>query len=275
LAFLLLSLPALALLAADAPSAMPAAQPYPIAGQIDLTRVLAPPPNEADTRKELDTLLLIQKNRTPTDEAACIADQVISVFRFADVLGKAFTPARLPKTDALFMRVQATVHVPMQKAQEYWTRKRPPLVEPRLKPVGAVPGTAAYPSGHATAGNLMGTILADMVPEKGAALHARGVLFAYRRELAGVHYPSDVEAGKLAAAAIAVSLYQDPQFQADLASARAELRVALGLRAEEGGKHEAMSRGEDEAEEYKDKRGEEAEEYGGKKEAESKEAKEY
>jgi acid phosphatase (class A) len=229
LALLLLSLalPALAL-RADAPAA-PAAAPYAVANQVDLTRLLAPPPSEAEARKELDELLRIQRRRTAADEAACVSDQVISVFRFADVLGAGFTPDKLPKTAALFLRVVASVHVPLQKAQETWARKRPPLADPAIHPVGAVPATAAYPSGHATNGNLMGILLADMVPERSAALHARGVLFGERRVLAGVHYPSDIEAGRQSAAAIAQTLFQDPQFRDDFGDARAELRASLGL----------------------------------------------
>ena len=260
-----LALPAL-LLKADTPAVAPAAQPYAVAGQIDLTQLLAPPPGEKEARKELDQLLRIQKNRSAADEAACVADQVISVFRFADVLGARFTPGKLPKTNALFLRVVASVHVPMQKAQEFWTRKRPPLAEPALKPVGQVPATAAYPSGHATNGNVMGILLADMVPERAAALRARGVLFGERRVLAGVHYPSDIEAGEQSAAAIAQALFQDAEFREDFASAKAELRGSLGLGAEERVASKEM-KGEDEDSEYGGKKGAAADKDDAKKEA--------
>jgi acid phosphatase (class A) len=231
LAFLFLILPSLGLKAADSPAAAPVALPYAAATKIDLDDILAPPPGPAETRKELDTLLAIQKKRSPEEAAACIADQVISVYRFADVLGDKFTAENLPKTNALFLRVLATFHVPMEKAQKLWGRQRPSLLDPAIKPAGTLPTTAAYPSGHATAGNLMGIILADLVPERSAELHARGVLFGERRVLAGVHYPSDVEAGRLSAAAIAAVLYQDPQFKADFAAAGTELRAVLGLKA--------------------------------------------
>jgi acid phosphatase (class A) len=228
LSLILLALPGLA--PANAmPAATSTAKPYAVAGRIDLTQILAPPPGPEETRKELGTLLRIQRARTEAEAAACIADQVISVYRFADVLGDKFTAENLPRTNTLFLRTLATMHVPMEKAQKYWTRKRPPAVDPDIVPVGMVPATASYPSGHATAGNLMGIILADLVPERAAELHARGVLFGYRRVQAGVHYPSDMEAGRLSAAAIDQSLSQDPEFQADFAAARTELRAVLGL----------------------------------------------
>jgi len=244
-ALVLLALPVLALKAADMPQTMPAAKPYAVASQIDLTKLLAPPPDEAGTRKELDQLLAIQKNRTAADEAACVHDQVISVFRFDDVLGGQFTPEKLPKTNALFLRVVASVHVPMQKSQDYWTRKRPPAMDADIKPVGVVPATASYPSGHATNGNLFGILLADMLPERAKELRARGALFGYRRLLAGVHYPSDVEAGEKSAAFIAKRLKEDPEFQADFAAARDELRMALSQKADAGMGAKKMDQGGD------------------------------
>ncbi|HTA16244.1 MAG TPA: phosphatase PAP2 family protein [bacterium] len=251
LSLLLLALAGLAP-AIAMPAATPMAKPYAVAGQVDLTQILAPPPGPEETKRELDTLLDIQKSRTAAEAAACIGDQIISVYRFADVLGEKFTAENLPRTNTLFMRTLATMHVPMEKAQKYWTRKRPPLVDPDIMPVGMVPATASYPSGHATAGNLMAIILADLVPERAAELHARGVLFGYRRVQAGVHYPSDIEAGRLSAAAIAQSLSQDPEFQADFVAARRELRAVLGLgpsEALESEDHDA-STGREEKGEY-------------------------
>ncbi|HTB21692.1 MAG TPA: DoxX family membrane protein [bacterium] len=241
-AMALMLLPALAL-HADPPSA-PAALPYAVARQIDLTRILPPPPGAAETRRELQALLRIQKGRTAMDEKACIADQVITVYVFKDVLGEKFAAGNLPKTNQLFLRILATVHVPMSKAQAYWGRKRPSWVDARIKPVGMVPATTAYPSGHSTSGNLMGTILADLLPERSAELHARGILFGQRRLLAGVHYPSDVDAGRLSAAAIAQSLFQDPGFRADFAAAKTEMDGVFG-----GKSGETMDQDKDETSE--------------------------
>jgi acid phosphatase (class A) len=250
LALLLLALPGLS--PADAmPAAAPAVQPYAAASQVDLTQILASPPGAEETRKELATLLKIQKTRTKEEAAACIADQVISVYRFADVLGDKFTAENTPKTNILFQRIIATIHVPLEKAQKYWTRKRPPLMDPEIKPAGMTPSTAAYPSGHGTAGPLMGTVLADLLPGWAEKLHARGALFAYRRIQAGVHYPSDIQAGALSAAAIFQALSQDPEFRSDFAAAQAELAPAFGHGSMDSEKQGSMeSKSGDEKGEY-------------------------
>ena len=61
------------------------------------------------------------------------------------------------------------------------------------------------------------------------SLLARADEFARNRIVAGVHYPTDVEAGKVAGTAIAASLFACPAFQAEEAAAIPELRRTLGL----------------------------------------------
>jgi acid phosphatase (class A) len=75
----------------------------------------------------------------------------------------------------------------------------------------------------------MAIILADMVPEKSTALFARGREFGDDRIVLGLHYPSDVEAGRFAAIALATALLQNRAFMKDFAEAKAELRQVLNL----------------------------------------------
>jgi acid phosphatase (class A) len=227
---LLLMLPALGSLPARLNAAdLVQARPYATASQVDLVRLVPPPPDAEGTRRELDAMLSLQKRRSPAEEVACQADAVISVFRFADVLGDSFTPQALPKTSALFERALASSKQAVDPAKDAFARLRPPLADRRIKPCVKLPLNGSYPSGHSTAGNLMATLLADMLPEKAAQLSARGRLFGDHRVLAGVHFPSDVDAGRLCAAALAQALFMDPQFQAEFQAARSELRKALGF----------------------------------------------
>jgi acid phosphatase (class A) len=66
-------------------------------------------------------------------------------------------------------------------------------------------------------------ILAELRPEHASAILVRGREFGDSRAICGVHYMSDVEAGRLYAAAVVARLHADPQFQADLAASRVEL----------------------------------------------------
>ena len=117
----------------------------------------------------------------------------------------------------------------MDPAKDFWKRPRPYATNPDLKPCVHKPHGPSYPSGHSTFGTVTGIILANMLPEKAGAIYARAGLYRFHRELGGVHYPSDVEAGHIAGTAIAAFLLKDPIFLAEFAKAKAELRHVLGL----------------------------------------------
>lgn len=200
-------------------------------GQVDLSRLLAPPPaNDSQrTRAELETMLSLQQARTPAQEAAAKADKEMSPFPFADVLGPRFVKDKLPNTAVFFEHVLSDQRLFVSPAKKHFNRPRPYVLDRNIDPSLSRPHNESYPSGHSTWGHLAGIILADMVPEKAAQLHERAGLYAFHRVLGGVHYPSDVEAGKIAAAVIASALFQSPAFQEDYAKAKAEVRGVLRL----------------------------------------------
>ena len=74
----------------------------------------------------------------------------------------------------------------------------------------------------------MAILLAEMVPERRAELFERGWEYGDARIVSGVHFPSDVEAGRILGTLIARQLEADARFRADMRSARSELRQALG-----------------------------------------------
>ena len=76
---------------------------------------------------------------------------------------------------------------------------------------------------------MMGIILSDMVPEKRAEIMARAADYAHNRVVGGIHYPSDIEAGKISGSVIAAVLLSRPDFKAEYEVARSELRSDLGM----------------------------------------------
>jgi acid phosphatase (class A) len=203
---------------------------YIAPGVIELTKLLPPPPAKGSeqTKKEIDEILKFQMERTPEMVKYARADQYINVFRFADVLGKNFTKEKLPFTADFFGRVIRNESAILDPAKDYWNRPRPGVYDARVKPCVNVPPNASYPSGHSTAGNLMAIILADMLPEKSAVIFDRGWVFAVNRIIGGVHYRSDLEAGRMAAAVIAAYLFNDSGFKADYKRSKQEIRGILG-----------------------------------------------
>jgi acid phosphatase (class A) len=75
----------------------------------------------------------------------------------------------------------------------------------------------------------MAYLLSDLVPERRAELLRRAAEFGRQRMVCGVHFPSDVEAGRKGAEWLARELLTDPAYAEDLGAARHELRAALRL----------------------------------------------
>jgi acid phosphatase (class A) len=203
------------------------------ASTLDLGRILPPPPaaGSAQERAELDELLHIQATRTPAQVDQAQKDAQISIFRFADALGnpRGFTEENLPLTLKLFHDVGVDESTVSSAAKREFARPRPFTIESRLDPVVARPPSASYPSGHSTWAYVTALVLADMVPERRSQILARADEFAHNRAVAGVHYPSDVEAGHLAGTTLAAMLFVCQPFETEEAAARSELRKALDL----------------------------------------------
>jgi acid phosphatase (class A) len=195
---------------------------YLRAGSVDLGLLLAPPPDPDSAMQKYDSRKIAQvlSERTPADEARAAADAHRSVFVFSGVLGPNFSADGVPLAAALFKHAGNDTEIFVDEAKAHFARPRPP---------GAPETHGSYPSGHAAFAACTAILLSQMVPEKREAIFARASIFAESRIIAGVHYPSDVEAGWISGTVIAQMLMAQPKFQADFAAARTEVRRALGL----------------------------------------------
>jgi acid phosphatase (class A) len=199
----------------------------------DLVRILPPPPanDSPETRRELDELLQMQHDRTPRDVEYARANIQIGVLRFAAALGD---EARLNKAlpasvKSLFDAARADSKKLVDAAKRHYDRPRPVALDARIQPCLEPLVNLAYPSGHATWVFMAAVLLADMVPERRAAIWARAEDFARQRMVGGVHYRSDIDAGRIAGPAIASFFLASPRYCADAAVAAADLRSVLKL----------------------------------------------
>lgn len=200
--------------------------------QVDLVRLLGPPPADQSpqTRTEILELLQLQQIATPQDRDAAAADDRISVFQFASsILGPRFTVANLPLTEELFRRLSKDAISLFVESKDQWNRTRPARINGEIKPCSDHASSGAYPSGHSTCGYLTAIVLAEMLPEKKPEIFERAGQYARNRMVCGVHYRSDIEAGQIAGTVIAAFAMQNPRFRKDFEEARKEVRTLLGL----------------------------------------------
>jgi acid phosphatase (class A) len=132
-----------------------------------------------------------------------------------------------PRLEALLMRTASTLGRSTSPTKHKYQRPRPFMVngQPMCTPDmdGVLRHDGSYPSGHSALGFGWGLILAEAIPDRAAQLVARGRAFGDSRRVCNVHWLSDVEEGRVVAAAVVARLNAEPEFQADLAAARAEV----------------------------------------------------
>jgi acid phosphatase (class A) len=248
----------LLLLLAPFPAVALSSTPYITPDNFDVVHVVAPPPapGSEDERRDLQTVIEMQRTSSPERMRLAERDATAGLDAFAGVLG--LDPGALPGVAAFFRKVGRDTQFATAIGKDCWERPRPFVLDDRVHPPGKMqqqvasrpgekntaphgPGSPcppllqtpeysySYPSGHSTRGALTAILLAQMVPEKSKELFTRGWDFGESRVIGGVHYPSDVEAGRIDATAMATLMMVNPEFQADFAVARLELRKALGL----------------------------------------------
>jgi acid phosphatase (class A) len=209
-----------------------AAKPFSDNTEINLLLLLPPPPalDSAQMKAELGEILTVQVTRSKEMEARAIADATENIWRFADVIDSPkFNAAALPELAAFFDRVVETEGAVTDPAKAVWMRPRRHLYSDLVRPVVPLSKSGSYPSGHATVGTLMGIELANMLPEKRAAIMARAWEFGHNRIVGGIHYASDIEMGRISGTVIAQTISTHPDFKEEFEAAKAELRAALGL----------------------------------------------
>jgi acid phosphatase (class A) len=147
---------------------------------------------------------------------------------FSCAVGAKLDASTAPHLIAMIARMEKDVAGVSGPAKDKYKRARPyigndaPICEERT----AEKPNESYPSGHTTTIWSIGLMLAHAVPDRADEILARTRVYAESRVVCGVHWLSDIEAGRVAGAVTYQSLDADPSFRADMDAVKAELAAA-------------------------------------------------
>lgn len=208
---------------------------YLPAGALEGKAILPPPPAADSPQGRADQAFYDETRALQDTPRWKLAQQDNDLWqggalkRFSCVLGVELSERDTPAAWRLLHRIELDVRDVGTPPKDHFARRRPalgnekPICIPREKWMET---NASYPSGHAMVAWTWALILTEAVPTKADALLKLGQESGDSRAICGVHYPTDVQAGRTLAAGMVARLHAEPAFMADLASAKQEIAAA-------------------------------------------------
>jgi acid phosphatase (class A) len=205
---------------------------------VDVIKLLPPPPKPGSAQDIADRTIYATSAQGIDGPAWNAAKQQLNpadaefMGQLSCAVGRKISREATPATMAVLARAGVDFVVPMDTAKRYHKRLRPfttdkgracdPISDDG---VGENLGYA-YPSGHSGIGWLWALILSDAAPANASAIREFGVATGDLRVACRVHWLSDVAYGRVLANAIYQRIAAEPEYQADLKLASAELAAA-------------------------------------------------
>ncbi len=152
----------------------------------------------------------------------CIAQE------FSEPFGLTISEENTPEIWKLLRDAKATCENISGFPKYYYKRKRPfvrflePTATPQFEP--ELRRNFSYPSGHTILGWASALLLTEINPERADTILARGMMYGESRVIVGAHWQSDVDAGRLAAAAAYARMHTSDRFLEQMRRARQEFQ---------------------------------------------------
>ena len=135
-----------------------------------------------------------------------------------------FNPQKLPKTAALMTHVWSDATNYFWALKFKYNRTRPYMLDSRIKNLDDT-NFQAYPSGHASASYVAAFIYQELLPDHKDLFIKNAYDMAFSREILGVHFPSDSEAGRIFARQFVNELLKTKAFIQDLEEVKSEIEA--------------------------------------------------
>jgi acid phosphatase (class A) len=194
----------------------------------DWAKILPKPPEQGDAFDQADMAQVRQGQAFQGSPRWLQAKQDASLniySMYGSVMGEGFTAAKRPEILSLSAYVGRKFSAASNESKVVFSRPRPFTTAPTLTIcTDEKPGGFSYPSGHAGWGWISAQVLARVEPSKTSALLERGYDYGQSRVICGVHYPSDVIAGRYLADAVLAHLDNDDEYLRLLSAAKAVVK---------------------------------------------------
>jgi acid phosphatase (class A) len=210
---------------------------------LDGAAIVGPPPTPDSPRGKADQATFEATRAlagTPAWDKA-IADADLSGAHgfksFSCAAGVTISPQATPTLTSLLLRMTDDAATLYQPAKAAFQRSRPPVGN--TKPICVprekwIETDGSYPSGHGLIGWSWALVISEVAPDNASKILARGRAFGDSRVICGVHFQSDIEAGRYLGSALVSRLHNDAAFEADLATAKAEVATSRASGAPTG-----------------------------------------
>jgi acid phosphatase (class A) len=201
-----------------------------------------PANSSAQTKAEIEHLFTLQNTiRTPekVKESLVLANVYYNVFvkptdsTYAKMQQNLFhtgrqlgwfNPEKLPQTAALMTRVWSDATYYFWALKFKYNRTRPYMLDTRIKNLDDTK-FQAYPSGHASASYVAAYIYQELLPEQKDLFVKNAYEMAFSREILGVHFASDSEAGRIFARQFVNELMKSEVFKKDFEVVKKEIEA--------------------------------------------------
>lgn len=163
---------------------------------------------------DFKTLHEFQKNRTKDE---CESAKKNAKYGFTEMFPaqKAFYNGLTQEQRAFIDSIGEETLAAVRIVKEKFVRKRPYEADSTLEPCIKRSSTVSrsYPSGHTTYAYVYALFMAEIMPQKRSEFLNRAEEIGKSRILGGVHYPSDVAAGRVLAEALFAQFMQSKLFR--------------------------------------------------------------
>ena len=157
------------------------------------------PPNESAEVEEINELLWMRDHLRDAQKILIDSEKDAFTSNFTTLLKQQFSSEKAIKIAHFFSdRIVSSADELIMREKARWMRARPYHVEPLINGLYRM-GHPSYPSGHTTQARILSLALKDLLPKAGPFFYAKldelALNIGRRREIGGLHFPSDTRAG--------------------------------------------------------------------------------